>query len=211
MPTNDLTGMKFGRLTVISRAKDIISESGYKTAMWNCVCDCGNTKVVRGKCLTGGVTKSCGCYAKEAVSARKTKHGDAGTRLYAIWDSMRQRCYNNNNHAYHNYGGRGISVCDEWDDYQAFKDWALKSGYDINACRGACTIDRVDVNRNYSPDNCRWVDMRAQSNNRRKTIFINCFGESHSLKDWASITGIKYETLWARYNRGKSPEEILSK
>ena len=209
MPINNLSGKRFGRPVVINRATDNISKSGYKTAMWNCVCDCGNTKIIRGKSLTAGVTKSCGCYAKELKSKANKKHGENGTRLYAIWDSMRQRCYNKKHHAYHNYGGRGISVCEEWDDYSNFKSWAIKNGYDNYAPRGKYTLDRVNVNEGYSPNNCRWVDMKIQSNNKRNTITVNFQGSSHTLKEWAAITGIKYETLWARYHRGKSPEEIL--
>lgn len=208
---NDLTSKRFGRLVVLNRAEDKVSKSGYKTIMWNCRCDCGNTKVIRGKCLSGGITKSCGCYAKEVMSSIKKKHGDNGTRLYAIWDSMRQRCYNKNNKAYPNYGGRGISVCEEWNDYNNFKKWSIDSGYDINATRGKCTLDRIDVNSDYTPCNCRWVDMKSQSNNKRNTIVLSCGSVSHTLKEWSEITGIKYETLWARYNRCKSAEEILTK
>ena len=121
----DLTGMRFGRLFVVGRADDIVSESGYKTLAWNCVCDCGNSTVVRGKSLTGGVTQSCGCFAREQMSKRVSRHHGYGTRLYAIWNSMRQRCNNPNHKAYKNYGGRGITICKEWDDFGEFRRWAL--------------------------------------------------------------------------------------
>ena len=151
----DLSGMVFGRLCVVSRAEDNISQSGYKTVMWNCRCSCGNEVVVRAKSLTGNVTKSCGCFARENTSRVKTKHGNCGTKLYAIWDSMRQRCLNPRHRSYQNYGGRGITSCKEWEDFEVFKDWAIESGYDENAGRGKCTLDRVKVDEEYSPENCR--------------------------------------------------------
>ena len=205
----DLTGMKFGKLTVISRADDNISPSGYKTIMWNCMCGCGNKTIVRGKLLTGGITKSCGCLQKELMSKRQTIHGGYGTRLYTIWDSIRQRCNNPKCHAYKNYGGRGISVCDEWNDFSKFKQWATETGYDENADRGIFTIDRIDVDSNYCPENCRWSNMREQTNNRRISIHLSYRGETHALTEWADITGIKYCTIWRRYKNGLSPSDIL--
>ncbi len=209
MPAKNLTWKRFGRLTVLYRCEDNVTPSGYKTPMWMCLCDCGNKVAVRGKSLTGGVTRSCGCLAKELMSERKRVHGGFGTRLYAVWDSMRQRCNNPNHYAYANYGGRGISVCREWDDYSAFRRWALSSGYDDGAGRGECTLDRVDTNGDYRPDNCRWVNMRAQTNNRRETIFLTYEGQTLPLSEWADITGIKYPTLWQRYKRGWPIDKVL--
>lgn len=178
--------------------------------MWRCKCDCGNTVVVRGKCLSQGVTKSCGCLAKELLAQRASKHHGFGTRLYAVWNSMRQRCNNKNHHAYCNYGARGISICKEWNDYSNFRDWAESVGYDENAERGQFTLDRIDVNGSYSPENCRFVDMRIQTNNRRETIWIDFRGEHRPLAEWADITGIKYQTLWRRYKKGlHSPEDLF--
>lgn len=203
----DLTGMKFGRLTVLSSAQFQAS----KKKMWNCKCECGNYVTVRGTSLIGGITKSCGCLQKELASKKHSKHNGYGTRLYAIWDSMRQRCNNKNCRAYHNYGGRGIKICDEWDDFANFKEWAIISGYDNTAKRGTCTLDRINVNGNYSPENCRWNTMKEQSNNRRNTIYMTVNDETHSLSEWASITGIKYDTLWKRYKKyGWSPERVVS-
>ena len=202
--------MRFGRLTVVSRAPDHIAErSGYKTVMWNCVCDCGNKTVTRGKCLTRGVTTSCGCYAREMMSKRASKHHGFGTRLYAVWNSMRQRCNNPNNKAYKNYGGRGISICSEWDDFAVFEQWARDTGYDDDAPKGVCTLDRIDVNGNYCPSNCRWTTMREQTRNRRDTPYYTLDGETHDLKTWAELTGIKYETLWARHKRGWDADRAL--
>lgn len=138
-----------------------------------------------GKCFTSGVSTSCGCFAKENMSQVKRKHGCCDERLYAIWDSMRQRCLNQNCSAYKTYGGRNIKACDDWDDYSNFKRWAMSAGYNINAKRGECTLDRIDVNVIYSPDNCRWETMRTQSNNKRNTIYISYNGDTHSLTEWA--------------------------
>lgn len=208
---SDLTGMKFGRLTVDSFAGYNVTPGGYKCKMWNCTCDCGNKVTVRGKSLTGGVTRSCGCYQRECISERASKHNGFGSRLYAVWNSMRQRCNNPNNHAYANYGGRGISICKEWDDYAVFREWALSSGYDESAIRGKYTLDRIDVNGNYSPDNCRWLDMTGQARNRRNKIDITYNGETHTLKEWSDVLGINYDTMWVRYNKGLSVEQIFFK
>lgn len=206
----DLTGKRFEHWFVESKAPDKVLASGYHEIMWNCVCDCGNRKVVRGKSLRGGISTSCGCAQRKGVGDRARRHGGFGTRLYAVWDSMRRRCNNPNCKAYHNYGARGISICDEWDDFAAFRDWAILSGYDESAERGSFTLDRIDVNKGYSPDNCRWCDMRVQANNRRSSISLTYNGETHSLTEWADIIGVDYTTLWKRYRDGKPTEEILS-
>lgn len=153
--------------------------------------------------------KSCGCLAKELLSQRRRKHGGFGTRLYNIWNSMRQRCNNPKHQAYTNYGGRGISICNQWNDFAAFRSWALSTGYDSDAERGLCTLDRINPNGNYCPDNCRWTNMRFQTNNRRETIFITYKNITLPLTAWADVTGIKYTTLWRRYKRGLPAEKIL--
>lgn len=199
----DLTGQRFGRWTVLGRASDQITKSGYHHVMWNCRCDCGTEKAVRGKSLKYGISRSCGCLQKEEMSRRAEKHGGYGTRLYAIWNSMRQRCLNEKHQAYENYGGRGIAICPEWEDFSVFREWAYASGYREDADRGELTLDRIDVNGNYGPDNCRFTSMREQNENRRCSIMIEHDGESHPLTVWAELLGKKYQTLWRRYRNGK--------
>ena len=159
----DVTGQRFGRLSVIQRSGS--TRSGIAT--WRCLCDCGRECVVEGAKLRKGNTKSCGCLHDEVAKERMTVHGKSGTRLYAIWKAMHHRCFNPTDKNYSRYGGRGILVCDEWlHNFQAFYCWAMANGYDACAPLGKCTIDRIDNDKGYSPDNCRWVDMKVQRHNR---------------------------------------------
>lgn len=164
----DLTGLCFGRLTVLESS----NERKHGKIVWKCKCTCGSVIMVPSNYLTSGDTKSCGCLKKELTQKRNillSKHNSSNTRLYRVWSSMKTRCYYPRDKYYGRYGGRGISICDEWkDNFIAFRDWALANGYDENAPRGACTLDRINNDLGYSPENCRWVDMKVQSNNRHK-------------------------------------------
>lgn len=198
----DLTGRRFGRWLVLEET----NERRKGSVMWLCKCDCGTVRAVSASSLKTGKSVSCGCYNKEVI----TSHGLSHTRLHHAWESMIDRCTNPNSKEYANYGGRGIKVCDEWlNSFEAFRDWSYANSFDMTAPRGKCTIDRIDVNGSYEPDNCRWVDMKIQCRNRRNNVVIECNGESHCLAEWAEILGEPYRKLATRCHRGWSPYEIL--
>lgn len=162
----DIAGQRYGRLVVIERA----GRNKQKRATWKCQCDCGKISVVASSYLLNGNTRSCGCLRLEGLVSRNVTHKKAGIRLHIIWKGMKQRCTNPLNPKYQRYGRRGITVCDEWiDDFEAFYEWAMANGYDENAPYGQCTIDRIDNDKGYSPDNCRWVDIKTQNNNRSRS------------------------------------------
>lgn len=197
----NLIGRTFGRLTVLCRAEDYVYPNGRHRTRWHCECACGNTVDVEASNLKRGNSKSCGCYDLE-LKHNRIKHGGRHERLYGVWTNIKNRCNNVASEDYQDYGGRGIKICDEWNDsYETFRSWAIKSGYNDEAAKSECTIDRIDVNGNYEPDNCRWVNAKKQANNRRNTLTYTAFGETHSLSEWSDITGVKYHTLFARVNR----------
>lgn len=203
MKVIDLTGQKFGRLTVLGVGEYYISPSGRKVKRWKCMCDCGNIVFADTSRLKKGNVKSCGCYLREKAAEQHKSHGMYGTRIYNIYTCMMQRCHNENTDDFKNYGGRGITVCDEWkNDFQAFYDWAMASGY-----ANGLTIDRIDVNGNYCPENCRWATSKKQNNNRRNNRLITHNGETHTMAEWAEIVGIEYSILACRICNHKWPIE----
>ena len=200
VPAKDLTGKRFGRYTVVRRADSYISKTGSYQSRWLCRCDCGNERIVFAQALKSGNSLSCGCYQKDAV----TKHGWKGSRLYGIWHNMKHRCTNQNCKEYRNYGGRGISVCEEWMEFSPFKDWALDNGYS-----DALTIDRIDVDGNYEPTNCRWVSAKVQANNRRNNNYITVAGETRTITEWSTLSGISRQAIRWRLQHGWTTEDAV--
>ena len=203
----DLSGNDYGYLHVDKYyGKDARGQLYY----W-CTCKCGNRILVRNTHLMYGDTLSCGCRISEADVKRNkenSKHGGTGTRLHDIWTGMCQRCDNPNVEAYPEYGGRGIKMCDEWrnlkDGFINFRNWALENGYDDKL-----TIDRIDVNGNYCPENCRWSNKKVQSNNRRDTMYLQIATYRLPLMIWSEITGIPRHTLWSRHMHGWTDSETI--
>ena len=202
----DLTGKRFGRLVITGRAPDYIQENGRKRVQWKCLCDCGKEFVTNADALKAGKTSSCGCLKHEFMINKFATHHETDSKLYGVWCAIKRRCYNKNSTYYEEYGGRGITMCDGWrDHYEAFRDWAHASGY-----TDKLTIDRIDNDEGYSPENCRCVDCVAQANNRRSNINITYNGETHTLTEWADIVGVNPKTMFSRYYAGWSIERMLT-
>ena len=200
----DITGQRFGSLVAIKRVES--NKSG--KARWLCQCDCGNQKIIDRYCLTKGWTKSCGCLQTESRYGRLSTHGDAGTTLYQKWAGMKRRCQNTHEKAYKYYGGRGINFCEEWNkSFMTFREWALTHGYSDNL-----ELDRIDVNGNYCPENCRWVSRKEQANNKRNNRTLTLNNETRTMAEWAEITGLSTTCICLRLNRyGWSVEDALTK
>ena len=195
----DMTGRRFGRLVVLERA----GSDAHGKPTWLCRCDCGRETTVDGTSLRRGRTMSCGCYQREIVSRANKTHGMRGTRLYRVWAGMKTRVMNENAPNFKFYGGRGISVCDEWLEFEPFQSWALANGY-----TDSLTIDRINVNGDYEPGNCRWVTKAQQHNNMRSNRIITFMGEAYTLTEWSKLLGINRATLHGRLQR-LPPEEAF--
>lgn len=193
---NDLTDKKFNRLTVIERKGNDI----FGHLRWLCRCDCGKEKIIVGSHMVRGKTKSCGCLNKEKLVARSLKHGhnrrEKVSQVYSIWANLIQRCTNRNNQDYLNYGGRGITVCEKW--LESFENFLEDMGQPPTKQH---QIDRIDNNKGYDKNNCRWVTRKQQSQNRRSNHFLTHNGKTQTTMEWSRETGITYGTLLARINR----------
>lgn len=194
----DMTGQRIGRLTVVQRAPQNDAKG---TAMWICVCDCGETRTLRGAVLRSGKTVSCGCYNRD----RQTSHGGSKTRLYQIWINMRRRCTDQREKDYPRYGGRGITICPEWSaSFETFRDWALANGY-----RNDLTLERRNNDGPYSPENCKWATLQEQANNRRDNVTVTVNGKTHTLAEWERILGIRYGALRDLKSDGKNLKMVI--
>lgn len=196
----DLLGQTFGRWTVTAYAG-----SGASGATWCCVCSCGTVRRVNAGSLLSGASSSCGCLNREVNSERATHGHTAGgvhSKTYTAWRCMLNRCRNEKNVSYRNYGGRGIQVCDRWESFQAFLD-------DMGEAPRRMTLDRIDTNGNYCKENCRWVSMKDNSNNRRNNRRLTLHGKTYTVSQWAALTGINENTIRVRLFRGASDEEAL--
>lgn len=190
-------GSVFGRLTVVGHTKI----RGRQAC--ECVCDCGATHVVASSDLRASRTKSCGCLNAEQRRVSNLTHGDSKKRLFKIWAQMIERCKPGLVQS-RNYGNRGIRVCREWQNYEGFREWALANGY-----RDDLTIERMDVNGNYSPSNCTWITRARQACNRRATIRVAFCGVTKCLSEWCREKGCNYHTAVSRYWKGWSAEHLF--
>ena len=199
MATKNWIGNRYGRLMV----KAIDPEDSRRCI---CVCDCGKEKSILKSCLGKG-TNSCGCLNSDTAKALLTTHGMTDTRLYGTWCNMKNRCNNPNVQSYKYYGARGIKVCDEWlHDFQAFATWSFENGYDANL-----SIDRINVDGDYEPSNCRWVDEIFQANNKRTNTRYTFDGKTMTLAEWSREIGISYAVLSRRIHGHKwSVERTLT-
>lgn len=190
-----LEGMMFGRLSVLDYAGN---------ASYRCICSCGKEVFVSSGALNRGATNSCGCLRAELIGNNRASHRLSDTKEHYVWREMRQRCTNPANHKYNTYGGRGITVCERWSDFRLFmQDMGPKPGPDYS-------IDRIDNNKGYSPENCRWATRSEQQRNTSKNRMLTCHGETKSLADWAEQSGIPYKKLQDRVGKlGWSAERAL--
>jgi hypothetical protein len=198
MSIKDLSSQRFSRILVISRE----GTNKYRQAMWNCICDCGETLVLSTNHLTTGNTKSCGCYHREKI----TKHGNYLHPLYSKWIAIKYRCYDKKSGSYPNYGGRGIRMSKSW--FYSFEQFAKDIGLPPTPKH---SIDRIDNNKGYSKLNCKWSTQKEQNNNTRQTMFLTHEGQTKPVSQWAKDIGIPADRIKSRIRHGKSVSEALSK
>lgn len=197
----ELAGQRFGRLIAVSRA----ANATRGTAMWHCLCDCGGRSIVFASNLSRGVTTSCGCFMREFRESGATgrTHGKSKATTYNTWRHMRARCSKPTHEAYANYGGRGIAVCARWSSFENFYT-------DMGECPPGASLDRIDVNGDYSPDNCRWATPVIQARNMRSNKVLAFNGESKCLSEWCESLALCYRTVNTRLLRGWSVERALT-
>lgn len=197
----DITGNRYCKLVVLKRLEN--AKGGIP--VWECLCDCGNVTRVRGNNLKSGAVKSCGCLKKEAKPT--LRHNMSKTRLYREWASIKRRCYTKSDKGYKNYGLRGIKMCDDWkNSFESFMKWALENGY-----TDALTIERIDVNKDYCPENCAWIPFDEQQKNRRTCRYFRYKGKEKNLSEWCKELGLSYKNVHNRiYKLGWTFEKAIS-
>ena len=202
--TNKEIGKKYNHWTVLEKAES----NKYGQPKWLCQCDCGKLRKLYLPHIKSGKSKSCGCCRKEVLKKQNVKHGMSNTKIYNIWSSMKRRCYTKTQTAYKHYGARGIKICDKWLDkdngFMNFYNWAIKNGY-----HEGLSIDRINVDGNYEPKNCRWVTQKVQSNNTRRNVYIVYNEEKHTLKEWSDLLNLNYKAVFNRYQKGFSLQEVF--
>ena len=199
----EMVGKKIGNLTVLGREGTKHYKCGKTDSLWRCKCDCGNEIIITGYCLMRGT--SCGCERRKHISESLTTHGGTRTKLYGVWLTMKNRCHNHNTKSYSNYGGRGISVCDEWrNDFSSFKKWADENGY-----QDGLTIERINNDGNYEPGNCRWATVLEQARNKRNNHYVIYKGVRYTITELGRVTGVDRRKIAVRLKRGMSVEEAV--
>lgn len=215
LETPDYIGQRFGRLVVIGEGEKIRDSNGHKRGTFVCQCDCGNTITVNRRYIVRGQKKSCGCINRE-IRERQARLKEWRTKyvkpeykkLRECWQKIKQRCYNSNERNYKYYGGRGIKMCPEWIEEKGmyvFCEWALNNGYQDNL-----SIDRIDVDGDYTPENCRWIPLAEQQRNKSTTRYIEYKGETRCMAEWAEILNVDYDLLCARLSNGWTMEEAVT-
>ena len=207
----EIVGRRHGRLVVLDAWKEPSKNGKRVVTKCRCQCDCGNICVKNYEQMRAGNSRSCGCLKSESSSSRallrNMKHGWSRTKLYKTWRDMKYRCEDPKTQRYKSYGGRGISVCKEWDEsFEPFRDWALENGYHVGL-----TIDRIDVNGNYEPSNCRWATKDEQGRNKQNTHWVTAFGETKTIREWSEKFGIGRTTIENRLLKGWADEDAVSK
>ena len=191
--TIDLSGARFGRLTVVARAP----KTHPKKAHWSCLCDCGRTSIVWGSHLRSGLISSCGCLRNEMSLARTITHGLTRSPEYSVWCGMKRRCYNKHDRRYMSYGGRGIRLCPTWE--HSFETFIADMGQRPTPNH---SIERIDVDGNYCKDNCAWIPLRNQAFNKRSNKLFSAYGATRILAEWSRVSGVSYKLLQSRISRG---------
>lgn len=200
----DYTGEKYGRLTFVSLDRIHMTKSGAKKPYWLLKCDCGGERIGNAADVVRGHAQSCGCLHKEATSKARRIHGEADTPLYFVWENMKKRCLKPNSDRYKNYGARGITIHPDWLDYSSFSKWAHSNGY-----AQGLTIERLDVNGNYEPLNCTWIEKSEQSKNKTNNKWVVIEGEKYSPLDLEEKYEIPVKTIYARIARGDKGESVI--